>query len=145
MQEMEGGGRRNKEEEEIRRKEREKEERSHGEGEQTTQVPNQQDKDTTVEDLGQGEEQKHQQLHHQNLKQPQLVDPEPKEGPGHLQEGGDKDVTSACIDRMPGPLVQASPGGICPEMDIIELSITPLTFEEKETKEDRQIRGCQVD
>ena len=72
-------------------------------------------------------------------------DPEPKEGPGHLQEGGDKAVTSACIDRMPGPIAQASPGGICPEMDIIELSRTPLTFEEKETKEDRQIRGCQED
>ena len=50
---------------------------------------------------------------------------------GHQQQPGDlpdgqaaavkeeenKAVTPACTDRMPGPIVQASPGGTCPRTD----------------------------
>ena len=75
--------------------------------------------------LDEGEEgQHHQQLQHQH----QQDHPE--------GEGGDKAVITACRNRMPGSIAQASSGGISPGLDHIVHSVTCNKIEEaKEHKE----------
>ena len=59
----------------------------------------------------------------------------------HHHHGADKAVTPACTNRMPGPRVQASPGGTCPRTVLSLATSNPKSVENVESKEDDHTEG----